>query len=174
MTTYTLEQIDSASVTKAGEKLFKRMPSELKYNAELRWEEINMRIRVETILSLMSHNGSKSWRAMTNVTHQGPLHDYYVNLSCECDDDERAVMLKRANKAGQEWVSRWEKDGDEATESLNGLAVILSEITGYTWTIGSELGNCGKVLVIPEGVTGARPNAIDLEGGRSGISLIHF
>jgi hypothetical protein len=83
-------------------------------------------------------------------------------------------MLKRANEAGLEWVSHWEEIGEKLNQRLNELAVILSEVTGYTWTIGSELGHSEQVLVIPEGVTGARANSIQLEGDRSGISLIHF
>jgi hypothetical protein len=175
MTTYTLANIGYARITKAGDKLYERMPHEIRYNAYLDWDSyVKMRIRVQTILSLMARNGSKSCSAMENGLHPGPMYDYYVNLSWNYKGVDRATMLKRADEAGREWVSRWEKEGKEATRRLNELAVILSEITGYTWTIGSELGNCGKVLVIPEGVTGARPNAIDLEGGRSGISLIHF
>jgi hypothetical protein len=175
MTTYTLEKIDSASITKAGKKLFYRMPSEIIYNGLPDWDaKQKMRKRVKTILSLMARNGSKLWSAMENGAHQGPTYNYYARNSWRYEGEERATMLKRADEAGLEWVERWEKEGEQATRRLNELAVILSEVTGYTWTIGSELGHSEQVLVIPEGITGARPNSIHLGEGRPGISLIRF
>jgi hypothetical protein len=178
VTTYTIARIDSARITQAGEKLYERMPLEIRANTKIAWDlYLTRRIRVKPILSLMARNGVQSRYAMINTTNKGPKHDYYVSASLSYTGMDSARILRYADEAGRKWLAHWEKESEHATRRLKELAVILSEVTRYHWTIDivrDELGHFEKVLVIPEGVTGARPSAIQLEGGSSGISLFHL
>jgi hypothetical protein len=174
MTTYTVAKIDAASITKAGLALFELMPLEIRDNKELSYEaDREMRDRVKTILSLMARNGAKSWAAMENGSHAGPGADYYHREAWKHQGAQRAAMVELAQKASEQWVAHWEKAGEMATERLHALAAILSEVTGYTWTIDTGGNGMGEVLVIPEGVTGARGNSTSKEGHRPAIWLSH-
>ena len=160
MATYTIAKIDAARITKAGRELFERMPREIRENVELTYVvDYERRNRIKAILSLMTRHAQRSWRSMEHASSQSPAADYYYRQSHKYTGEQRDAFQRLADKANEEWAEKWELEQTRADERLAALAALLSEITGYTWTINASGGGMGDVLTIPEGLTGARANS---------------
>lgn len=173
MSTYTIAKIDSARITKAGMELFERMPREIRGNGELNYDYDyhERRDRVQAILSLMARHARRAWLSMENASFQSPVAEYYYRQSYKYTGEKRDAALSLARKASEEWAERWELEQTRADERLAALAALLSEITGYTWTVDASGGGMGDVLTIPEGLTGARANSTSYHDNRPAIWL---
>ena len=172
MASYTIKKIDAARITKAGRELFERMPSEIRQNEELSAsDDYERRNRVKAILSLMARHAQRSWLSWENAASQSPAADYYYRQSYKYTGEQRDAFQRLARKASEEWTERWELEQMRADERLAALAALLSEITGYTWTINASGGGMGDVLRIPEGLTGARANSTCYHDNRPAIWL---
>ena len=160
MASYTIKKIDAARITKAGRELFERMPLEIRQSEELSYDvDRERRDRVKAILSLMARHAQRSWRSMEHAASQSPAAEYYYRQSHKYTGEQRDAFQRLAGKASEEWAEKWELEQTRADERLAALAALLSEITGYTWTINASGGGMGDVLTIPEGLTGARANS---------------
>jgi len=143
---YTMKRIDAASVTKDGLEIFNRLPDEIKA------ADIDGRIR--TIISLMARNGAKAWRAMEEQHNTPPIVETLRRLAWKVNGDERYELHRRADYQQEVSARGWERVEEGCEQRLNDLAVILSTITGYSWSITASGGGMGHVLVIPDGLKG--------------------
>jgi hypothetical protein len=169
MSTYTLEKIDGATITKKGRELFERMPEDIRSGHGHR---IGFSTdRVITILSLLARNGAKAWTAWENGCNNSPMAEYYYRRAWSCEGDERARLFAKADRSNERWTAQWEKASDECDRRMSELAALLTEITGHQWRIDQSGGGTGDVLVVPDTATGARPDSTTYHTNEPGIWL---